>query len=523
MEKILEDAPKGQNEQSIRYSKEYLEFVGHLEPIEKVEDKLRHCLDFMRSVLNKDKTPVFKDFWQAKQLALEFFKENFPSRSRSVFWKEYTELSNEIRRIKEILDEQSSFSEEQMNLAIEAMEKEWVDQGIPPAPLSTYSFVIKDNELNYRKIQQELQILNGQAERIVALRKELISTQMRIRLKNRLFDRLSKLGDHVFPRRKECTSQISALFSQDVNRFVKDHFNLDHPPFFSLKEEIKALQSFAKLISLNSPTFNEVRKILSQCWEQIKEREIAHKEARAKEQTESQKQMDVFFVKIKDLKDQCVAAKISLKEADRKVEEILKEIKELHFQHGEVQLLKTQLFAAKKPLEEREAEKRKQEKEEAELEQKRDNDRTSLFLQDLREVLDQSELLTLDVLVEKWEALVKEGKTLNVKGLEKAMFENRLATIADQIEEKKWRALLSLGGEDLSSSLQVLLAGRQEERQKIRKALEDHRRIVGGSGLNFEQSLQYQELMSEEKMRLEVMETMIEEIEAKLFDLPEEE
>jgi len=134
-------------------------------------------------------------------------------------------------------------------------------------------------------------------------------------------------------------------------------------------------------------------------------------------------------------------------------------------------------------------------------------------------VLDQAEVISLNALVEKWEAFLKEEKALKISGVEKAVLENRLDTIADHIQEKKWKSLLQDGGEDLASSLNMLLNQRHKEKRKIKEALEGHRKLVGGSSLNFEQSMQYQELIREEKLRLDTIETMVEEIEEKLFDL----
>ena len=101
------------------------------------------------------------------------------------------------------------------------------------------------------------------------------------------------------------------------------------------------------------------------------------------------------------------------------------------------------------------------------------------------------------------------------------MLDNRMAGIADHIQEKKWKSMLQDNSEDLASLLHVLLTERNKERRKIKEALEAHRKIVGGSSLNLDQSLQYQELIREEKIRLDTIETMVEEIEEKLFDLEE--
>ena len=62
-------------------------------------------------------SPHFKDFWEARRLCLPLFKENMNPKSRSLLWAEYIEISAEARKLKEILDEQSPFAVEQIELA----------------------------------------------------------------------------------------------------------------------------------------------------------------------------------------------------------------------------------------------------------------------------------------------------------------------------------------------------------------------------------------------------------------------
>ena len=76
-------------------------------------------------------------------------------------------------------------------------------------------------------------------------------------------------------------------------------------------------------------------------------------------------------------------------------------------------------------------------------------------------------------------------------------------------------------GDDLGSALHGLLDDRHKERRKLKEALEEYRKESGSSGKSFEESMRYQELIGEEKLRLDTIESMIEEIEDKLFDLEE--
>lgn len=489
------------------------DFLSELEGKKKIEDKIRFCLDSMRKALSQEKIPAFRRFWQAKRACLELFKEKISTHTRSVFWTEYLELSEEIRRVKEVLDEQSSFAQEQIELAIKAIEDDLMQKEDPVEddPLFEIPKSLITNGSLYKSMQTEVSILNNFAGRLNSLRKELIHLNLRIKVKNRCFERLSKLGDTVFPRRKELITEISDLFSKDVEEFSSQSFE---PPFFERKEEIKALQNFAKVLSLSSPAFSQTREVLSRCWDQIKELE-KQKRIDAKEILEK------ISPQIEKLKEECEKGELSLSRFEEKSKEIFNQIKQEQLGLEENKSLKKKLFELKKGLEEKEKKEREEAQKAAHIEQQRQKELTERLLRDLLDLLNQAEALSLDALVEKWEAFVKEGKSLSSGGVEKDILENRLDAIADHIQEKRWQALSGQNPKEIVSSLHSLLDERHKARRKLKERLELHRKTVGGSTLNLEESMLYQELISEEKLRLDSIETMIEEIEENLFDLDE--
>ena len=429
----------------------YKDFLSELEGKKKVEDKVRLCLDFMRGVLSQEKVLTFRDFWEAKKLCLDLFKGKISPHARSVFWSEYTELSDEVRKIKEVLDEQSSFAHEQMDLAITALESDLERGNTLHAELDGIEIpeTMAENGESYQTMQKELNLLNTFAGRVNALRKELIPMSLRIRQKNRFFERLSQAGDQVFPRRKELIRGISEMFAEDIAQFVREE---PSPPYFQRKEEIKFLQNFAKTLTLSTATFSETRESLSRYWDQVRQQEKEH--------------------------------------SRKKVEKM-----------------------APSPLKEGEKV--------AVLERKKQEEERQKFFSRLLEVLDQAEGLPLEILVEKWETLVKEKKALSSEGIESERIESRLDTIADHIQEKRWQNLVNEDRGEIGSSLHSLLDERHKTRRKLKEKLELHRKAVGGSSLSVEESMLYQELIAEERLRLDAMETMIEEIEEKLFDLEE--
>src|SRR3972149_6136600 len=102
----------------------FQEFQESLGKAEKPEDKIRLSLEFMRGPLSDRNPPRFRDFWEGKRICLPFFKEALSPGLRAKLWAEYIEISQEGRQLKEMLEEQSSYAAEQIELAIVALEKD---------------------------------------------------------------------------------------------------------------------------------------------------------------------------------------------------------------------------------------------------------------------------------------------------------------------------------------------------------------------------------------------------------------
>ena len=510
-------------EKSLEISSSNLQaqFIIEIEKAEKVEEKIRLCLDFMKRLLSQGETPQFRAFWETRSRCLELFKEKLAPRVRTVYWAEFIALSEEIRRIKEILDEQSAFAVEQIEVAIEALKKdiaqiETLIAGMEPIVVPEQAQSLKSNRGGYIESQRELDLLGTLTGRLNSLRKELVHTPMRIRHKNRIFEELSTLGDAIFPRRKEAIATLSERFTWDI-----EAFQLDLSRTFDAKEEIKALQSFAKVITVNTKTFSLVREKLSAFWDQLKEKEKERHLLKAKLRDEYKESFEKIVPQIDLLKQQCSEEKVSWGEAHARAREILGEMRQLHLGRDEIKVLKKRLGSALEPLEKKRAIELAQEKEREKLKQQQREKAQSALLEKLIQLRDRAEALTLDALVEKWEVLVKEEKAACPVGLDGGRIACQLDAVYDHIQEKQWHALRDDPSEEGIQQLHALLDSRHKARRKLKDSLESHRKTVGGSGLSLEQSLLYQEMIGEEKLRLDAIETMIEELEEKLFDMEE--
>ena len=160
----------------------------------------------MRGSISQEGSPRFREFWESRRLVLPFFKENLNPAIRAKLWGEYVELTVEARRLKEILEEQSAFAMEQIDLAIQAIEGDLSNfenllgqQGDISFPEVSQTILQKADV--YNRIQRELNLLNTLASRLNGLRKEIIKTDMRIRFMNSLSASLN-LETKFSPREK---------------------------------------------------------------------------------------------------------------------------------------------------------------------------------------------------------------------------------------------------------------------------------------------------------------------------------
>ncbi len=507
---------------------QFAQFLAQFEQSSGVEEKIRLSIDFMRAALSNTGTPRFRDFWEGRRLCLPLFKENLTPKNRSLLWGEYVELSSEARRLKEILDEQSAFAIEQIELAIQALERELENYDlhlslVPGIPFPESLEAFKAKRAAYELMQKELHLLNTLAARINGLRKEILKTEMRIRTKNKLFDRLSKCGDRVFPRRKELIKTISQQFTEDVAHFVESHFQEEEVqklPLYALREEIKALQSLAKTLTLNTQSFTETRQLLSSCWDKIKSQEKERKKEFAQKRQAFKQNFDAVIEKIQALTALC-ETEISIEEANRVSQEIFDFMKDLDLGREEVKSLRDAIHRAKRPILDRARtleQEREQKEREVEVKKREKIQAVKAHLQSLIAAIDEQDPDHLSV---QRDELVQEYAALSISKAEKQIFDRLFKQLKDLINEKKERALMALSEDDLNSleQLKTMLDERKERRQEIKTQLESYRKALGGSGFDFEKAMMYREMIEAEKHTLDKINASIDEIEDKIFEI----
>lgn len=494
-----------------------------LEAVASIEEKIKAYLEFMKAALS-DKTPRFKDYWDAKHECLPLFKESIAPNIRSQLWATYIELSTEAKHLKTLLDEQSEFAMEQIDLAIQSVEADLdkMAELITQAPgiyVPSESFILKDRKDLYATLQPELHLLNHLAARVTSLRKEVIKTEMRIRFKNKLFERLSKAGDRIFPRRKELIQQISSEFLKDVMRFSEGFERFERSD--ETRNEIKMLQHFAKELTLDTHTFTKTRLELSRLWEMLKEKDKERKKEFAEQREANQKNVLLVMDKIKPFAAKCQAETFTPEEAAKQATEILNFMKGIDLGRDEVRYLKDEVSKARAPIFERLAKVQEAREKEIEEGQRQRREKIQQFKDRIQGVVNQVNEGVIEELNLSKERLQEELQLLTITHAERELLEHELKTLRDLINDKKEKAMLNLTPEQKQSldHLYQVLDEWKVQKDEIRQQLEVYRKALAGSGFDFEKAMRYRELIDSEKTRLDKVNAAITELETQIDEL----
>ncbi len=523
-----EEASQKKKEPKEAHTAQFEAFLKSFQEQTDPDLKLQSAIDFMEEALAQGGTPHFRSFWEARRLCLPLFKENISVALRGQLWNRYSELSKEARRLKEILDEQSAFAVEQIEIAIQALESDiqQFNEQVEKAALSddlVFPQVLREHRQFYQDLQKQLNVLNVQASRINALRKELLKTEMRVRQKNKFFQRLSAAGDSVFPNRKDLIKQISQQFVEDVNQFIKAHFGQgqSQESLYVLREEIKALQGLAKVLTLNTNSFTQTRTRLSECWDKIKVEEKERKKERAQQKVVFKQNADIVREQIQAAKEFVEKEESSLGDSQKKLEEIITLMRRTELGRDELKVLRDELSGIRKIIQDRvkaEEDIRHQQEQERSRQKK---ERYNSFRDMAEKLVHQADSYDVEQLTAERDQLVSQLQESTLTKNEKLEIERLLKPLKDVITDKSEKALLALSEDDRHAlqQLQDILGQRKERRQEIKKQLEIYRKAAGSSSLDFEKAMSFTAQINEEKERLEKANQGIVEIERKIADL----
>ncbi len=502
--------------------------LSEIESFEEVERKLERAIHFMELAISQSGSPHFKDFWDAKKLCIDLFKSNINPSVRVHLWTRYSELCLEARKLKEIFDEQSAFAVEQIEMALSAIEADignietFLDKSTPVDFLADCRF-LADRVDDYAILQRELNLLNVFATKTTALRKELVKTEMRIRNKNRFFQRLSQVGDKIFPRRKELIHQISELFKQDIDRFIQVSFSQEAKTqeLFDLREEIKAFQNIAKLLTLNTEAFSHTRQRLSECWDSIKLLVQERKKAAGEQRALFKQHKDAFLEEIEALKKGFHDGTVTAKAVDEKIDDISSRMRKTQLGKIEIRVLRDEIRALRDEAYEKVRSTQDQEKNVVRERQVKNKSKLEEIKKALEGLVAKLESETAEELMKEVAALVRQLAQLAIPEAEKLHVEKEIHQFRDRVQQKRAQSILSLSQDDQVklTALQGMLQEEQLARQALKARLEAHRKTKGSSSLDFGAALQYNDTIQEEKERLDMIDNTIQDLERQIAEL----
>lgn len=493
-----------------------------------VEEKIVFALEQMESLLkNADQSSDLKLFWSVRKFCLPLFQQMGDPVQRASLWGRYTELTREGRHLKILQDEEGAFLVGQIELAIsclesdvngffEKTEKEEIAKE-DRAALEIQSLAAHKDF--YLSTHADLRWLSSFSSKIINLRKELMNMSMRMRLKSQFFQKLSVLGNKVFPRRKELTEQVSELFAQDVDAFVEKYFakasreSLKKTVFF-LRKEIKRLQQAAKYLAISSSVFSSTRLRLSQCWDQLKglEKEIRQEQSRlAAASAENVKKVQERLDQVEAL----LQENAEIQKIRKEIEEISKQIRGLSLVHDDVVLVKSRIQTLLGQIRERESVAEKEKKEQqAKAEQARAEAIQALEdeVQSFCESCKEGELL--EGSKERCQELKEAVKKMaHLPYSKKVALDNQINAAQRSILQRMEEQMLACpDAKEKVLNMRQVLEQRMLRRKELKAKLECDKKLLGGSGLDFDRALQYSAMVEEDRRALEELDAAIIEL-----------
>jgi len=355
------------------------------------------------------------------------------------------------------------------------------------------------------------------------LRKELIRTEMRVRQKNKFFQRLSAAGDSVFPLRKDLITKISDQFMADIDAFIANEFkNKKRTQYLSLlREKIKSLQNVAKLLTLNTQAFTHTRMHLSECWDILKNEEKLRKKERTEQRAVLKQNFDQAFAKLQAFKEGYQSSAFSFSEASAMVDAMGIEFCRLELDPSERHELREAFVAVRQVLLDQ---MQVEEKARLEKQEEKENQQRQKILElksSLDSLIRKSESTELDTLAAGRDEISRASQALSMNKIEKVEIDRQLKILKDRIAEKKEQSLLSLSDDDRNSleNLKSVLSQRKERKQSIKEQIDQYKKSSSLSGLDFEQAMNFNMHLAEETERLKKINQSIKEIEEKIAEL----
>jgi hypothetical protein len=478
------------------------------------QTRAKTYLEFMKAQLDPHHVN-FRDFWLARKECALSFRPIADIQLKASFLEQLQALCTEAKGLKNLLEEQSQFAIEQIDLAIDGLEKELemisLSQDIHWQP-TYYPRMGRFDDLFYAQRQGLLNWLNGFSSRISAFRKELIKTDMRVRSKNKLFSRLSDVGDKVFPQRKELIREVSEQFLKDVEEFSYEIMNAPNLHVLSSKDEVKVWQNLAKELTLNTHAFKKTRELLSGGWERLKKLDKEFQAQRNLLKNERKEKFQVYTLQIEEIKKLQAANQIPEKVLVSRLDELFKKSKKEHLGRDDQETLKGLIDELKKPIFEREQLERAQEFAKRQENQRQREQVMISFEAKFRQNIEAGQL----ELKEMKQDLESLHERVNLRSDERHRFESMLQSRREENFDERMQELMLKANDVQQSEAEEILRDLFDCRVELRQQLDIHKRHAGASGLDFQKAIELNDRITRERERIGQLDESIKKVQNRL-------
>jgi DNA repair exonuclease SbcCD ATPase subunit len=212
---------------------------------------------------------------------------------------------------------------------------------------------------------------------------------------------------------------------------------------------------------------------------------------------------------------------MAIGDLNREIDAISNEMRGVSLHRDDVHALRGELFKLREPHLAAQEQKAK-ELEQAEKEKLRvKRERLTTLKETIVRLVKEGEKLELEALAAAFADIEAELEQIEISKMEKQQIERSFRPLKDLIADKKERSMLNLSDDDKKTleNLRIVLQQKKQRRQEIKDQLETYRKALGGSSLDFEKAMHYQELVEQEKERLDKANAGIAEIEQKISEV----
>lgn len=470
-------------------------FIGELNALDSADDKLQKMLDYMQLQLEKGKVKPINRFWKMRHFCLDQFKQNISFSKRLAFWGKYCEIIEEINHLRAVIEEKVLSNKVEIEKAILSIEKEIGDYSelllnSPPIEIPQNVTCFQKNETFYQTHQKELNIFNSYAKQLNALKNEALKLEISYRDKQKLLDELHALSDRVFPRKRDLLIEISKAYSEDLKHFIQQHFEKKELklPLFNIKDQIKSLQNFSKVLNLNVATFTQSREKLSECWDQIRNFEKEQKKVKDQQKVEFQENETQLGERIEALKEKKVA--LSKEAYEREVNQLDESIKKANLQKSQRNKLREHLSVIDQNSNSNE---NSSEGEEVHVQIQRE-------IQNLNVTAKNKDYFTLMAEYKRIQALFISTPILDAhqNKILRGLFSIKNILVEKLLDEVE-------NGVDAESLAEEIEGFKKE----IREDIERYRRALNTSNQSIEKAMLFNELLTQSKIKLSEFESKI--------------